>query len=176
MIKHSIILCIVLLICLPGFSQTTNDTIESSPATKMAQLQDTIQYRKTGAGYNFTLNNEALTLDRLENVLQNNPASFDYFKKAKSTKGIISVLGYAGGALIGYPLGTMLGGGQPNWTLAAVGCGLLVIGIPIASNADKNILRAVQIYNQEPSLSRKDDNYEIKLGMNQNGLALAVRF
>lgn len=175
MIKHSIILVMALFICLSVFSETTNDTIASPQVAKTAVVKDTIQYQKAGAGYKFTLNNETLTLDKLEKVLQNNPRSVEYFKKAKSTKGLITVLGYAGGFLVGYPIGTMLGGGKANWTMAAIGCGLLVVAIPIASGADKNILKAVQAYNMDTPVSRKD-NREIKLGVNQNGLALALRF
>lgn len=160
---------------LTGFSETTNDSITSSAVTKAVQIKDTIQYQKAGIGYKFTLNNEALTLDKLSNIMQNNPISMEYYKKAKSTTGIITVLSYAGGFLIGYPIGTMVGGGQPNWTMAAIGCGLIAVAIPIASSADKNLLKAVQAYNQGRSVSFKD-NYEIKLGVNQNGLALAIRF
>jgi hypothetical protein len=139
-------------------------------------LRDTIQYQRNGMGYKFILNNETLTLDKLGNVMQDNPTSMEFYKKAKGTLGIISVLGYAGGFMIGYPIGTMLGGReQPNWTLAAIGCGLLVVAIPIASGADKNVLKAVQAYNQGKPVSSKD-NYEIKLGVNQNGLAMVIRF
>ena len=160
---------------LSGFSQTTNDSIASSPLTKTTQLKDTIQYQKTGIGYKFMMNNEALTLDKMSDIMQGNQTSLEYIKKAKGTSGILSVLSYAGGFLIGYPIGTMLGGGQPNWTMAAIGCGLIAVAIPIASGADKNLLKAVQAYNHGKSVSFKD-NYEIKLGVNQNGLALAIRF
>ena len=164
-----------LFACLSVFSETTNDTIASSQVTNTAIAKDTIEYQKAGAGYKYTLNNETLTLDKLEKTLQNNPTSIEYFNKAKSTKGIVTVLGYAGGFLIGYPLGTMMGGGKANWTMAAIGCGFIAIAIPIASGADKNILKAVQAYNMDTPLSHKD-NYELKMGVNQNGLALALRF
>ena len=175
MIKHSIILCTALFVCLLGFSQTTNDSIASSPVTQTTQGKDTIQYQKTGIGYKFTKNNEALTMDNLSNIMQNNPTSMEYYKKAKSTTGIITVLSYAGGFLIGYPIGAMLGGGQPNWTMAAIGGGLIVVAIPIASSADKNLLKAVQAYNLGTATSHIE-KYELKIGVNQNGLALAIRF
>ena len=36
-----------------------------------------------------------------------------------------------GGALIGWPLGTALGGGEPMWELAAVGGGCIALAIPL---------------------------------------------
>jgi len=174
--KHSIILCLTLLICFSGFSQIKSDNIVPTSVSDREAIRDTIQYQKNGMGYKFTLNNETLTLDKLGNVMQDNPTSMEFFKKAKGTFGIISVLSYAGGFLIGYPLGTLLGGReQPNWTLAVIGCGLIGIAIPITSGADKNLLKAVQVYNQGKPVSLKN-NYEIKLGVNQNGLALAILF
>ena len=39
-----------------------------------------------------------------------------------------------GGFLIGWPLGTALAGGDPNWTLAAIGAGCVAIAIPRPSS------------------------------------------
>ncbi|MBK8636390.1 MAG: hypothetical protein IPN72_23720 [Saprospiraceae bacterium] len=36
--------------------------------------------------------------------------------------------------MIGYPLGALIRGGEPNWALAGVGAGLVVVSIPIASS------------------------------------------
>lgn len=174
MIKHSIILSITLALCLSVFSQT-KDSIRSAQVTQTASVRDTIQYQKTGTGYQFILHNETLTFDKLGKVMQDNPESMKFYKQAKGTSGIITVLSYAGGFLIGYPIGTMLGGGKPEWTMAAIGCGLIVIAIPIANGANNNLLNAVQAYNQGKPVSFKN-NYEINLGVNQNGLALAIRF
>lgn len=154
--KHSIILCRALYVCLSGFSQATSNSITSSQVINTTQVKDTIQYQKASLSYKFTLNNELLTLKRMNELMQGNPTSMGYYKKAKSTTGIITVLSFAGGFMIGYSLGTMLGGGQPNLGLAAVGCGLLVITLPIASSADKNLLKTVKAYNQDKPLSFKN--------------------
>jgi hypothetical protein len=175
MIKHSIILCMALFAYLSGFSQTTNDSIETSPITTETQVKDTIQYQKAGMGYKYTLNNEPLTLDKMSNIMQDNPTSVELIKKAKSTTGLITILGYVGGFLIGYPLGTAMRGGEANWSLAAIGCGFIAVAIPIASAADKNLLKAVQTYNMDaPTTSI--ENYELKFGTTQNGLGFTFRF
>lgn len=43
-----------------------------------------------------------------------------------------NILAAAGGALIGWPLGTAVGGGDPEWILAGVGAGVLAVAIPLA--------------------------------------------
>jgi len=108
-------------------------------------------------------------------IMQNNTVALEYLKSAKGNSGFANVLGYAGGFLIGYPIGTAIGGGKPNWMLAAIGCGLIVIDIPILSSANKNVRKAVNAYNHEGMASRVE-KYDIRLGMNQNGMGLAFRF
>ena len=39
------------------------------------------------------------------------------------------VFGFSGGALIGWPLGTAIAGGDPVWYLAGIGAGLIGVGV-----------------------------------------------
>ena len=67
--------------------------------------------------------------------------------KAKSNYGAGSVVGFIGGFLIGWPIGTAIGGGEPEWGLLAAGVGITAISIPIMSSAKKKMTEAVNIYN-----------------------------
>jgi hypothetical protein len=82
-----------------------------------------------------------------------NPEAFQEFKKAKSNYDAAQVLGFAGGFLIGWPLGTALGGGDPQWGLAGGGAALLLASIPLNSGFKKHAKNALTIYNGRP-LSR----------------------
>jgi len=146
-------------------------TIIATQSQVTPMVKDTIQY----SGNNYSFRNEVLTLNKMEGMMQNNTVATEYLKSAKGSSGFANVLAYAGGFLIGYPLGTAIGGGKPNWTLAAIGCGLIVIDLPIISSANKNLKKAVKAYNLVETLSRVE-KYELKLGMNQNGMGLALRF
>lgn len=139
---------------------------------------DTIQIVQAGGGYNFRLNGETINIKNMQVLMQNNAEALKYLNKAKSTNGFLSVLSYAGGFLIGYPVGTLLGGGEPNWTLAAVGCGLVVIAIPISSSVKSNARKAVSIYNSGLSDTsyRPAPTYNLQLSYSQNGLGLSLRF
>jgi len=149
---------------------------DSSTRTVQVPVKDTIQVVKMGSGYRFKYKGEELTGLRLEDVIDNNAEAARYFNKAKGSAGFGNVLGYAGGFMIGWPIGTALGGGKANWTMAAIGCGLLVIAIPIVSSANHNVLKAVNAFNQESLTSSRNTYYNITLGMNQSGLGLAINF
>ncbi len=109
--------------------------------------------------------------------MESNAKTSLLLKKAKSNGVFAVVLGGIGGGLIGYPVGTALGGGDANWTLAAIGAGVLAIGIPIANGANKKAKQAVDIYN-----SSIDDSVgyqfvpEFTIISNQNGIGFSMSF
>jgi hypothetical protein len=177
MYKNSLILFISMFLCMTVYSQEVIENMQHKSTIIPAQPQVSPQFRDTiqYTGNKYTLNNENLTLDKMSVIMQNNTVATEYLKSAKGNSGFANILAYAGGFMIGYPLGTALGGGKPNWTLAAVGCGLIVIDIPIVSSANKKVRKAVNAYNQVGTVSRVE-KYDVKLGMNQNGMGLAFRF
>ncbi len=141
-----------------------------------SSVGDTIQITKAGLGYKYTYDNQILTMNTLQEFVQKNPNALVYFKKAKATSGFTSVLGYVGGFMIGWTLGSAIRGEEPPWTMALIGCGVIAVAFPIASGAENNLLKAVQTYNMGIKPSPQSLKYEIKLGVNQNGLGLAIRF
>ncbi len=80
------------------------------------------------------------------------------------------VLGGIGGALVGWQLGTYIGGGEPNWTLAAVGGGLIAVAIPLEI-IDKNRGngRGYRAQAEKPT-----GQYNICLVSNRQGVGIAV--
>lgn len=81
--------------------------------------------------------------------------AFKEFKRAKSNYDAGQVLGFIGGFLIGWPLGTALGGGDPQWGLAGGGAALLLASIPLNSGFKKHAQRALTIYNGRPVSRRQ---------------------
>jgi len=180
MIRSTVILFISVVLSTTVFSQNSienrqNNKIEPVKPTVTQSVNDTIQFEKAAGGYKYIYNNQILSLDKLGAMMQNNSIATEYFKKAKGNSGFANVLGFAGGFLIGYSLGTAIGGGKVNWTVVGVGCGLIVIAIPIVGSANKNLHNAVNAYNHGNTTSRID-KIDLLLGMNQSGLGVAIRF
>ncbi|MFN4246647.1 MAG: hypothetical protein ACK4EY_02930 [Flavipsychrobacter sp.] len=81
------------------------------------------------------------------------------------------ILGGIGGGLIGWPVGTYIGGGDPEWTLAAIGGGLVAIAVPLALIDDhRNKGGGYRAHNAGPK-----GQYDICLVSNKNGIGIALK-
>lgn len=106
-----------------------------------------IDSEKVFGGYKFSQNGEKMSFRDLERTMEANESAHQLINYARSRNMLASVISFAGGGLIGWPIGSYLGGGDPNWALAGIGIGLVVVSIPISSSAGKKAKRAVDIYN-----------------------------
>jgi hypothetical protein len=136
-----------------------------------------IDIEKVGGGHKFSQNGQVLTIDNLSSKLASNEEALRLINKAKSSATFVTILGYAGGGLIGYPLGTAIAGGKANWGIAGVGAGLLAIAFPIAAGADKKTKQAVELYNASLNpTSYLNAKPEINFVANANGIGFAMSF
>lgn len=136
-----------------------------------------ISIEKTFGGLKFTQNGKNLTMNELVSTMQSTPKSYKLIKSAKSNNLLAQVIGGVGGGLIGFPIGTAIGGGKPNWTLAGIGAGLVGISIPISSNVKKKVKKAVEIYNSSLNFTTSNNfNPNFKIIANRNGIGLSMNF
>jgi outer membrane lipoprotein SlyB len=136
-----------------------------------------IEMKKVFGGYQYTQDGNQMTMGKLVKAMESNSEALKFMKKAKSNNVIASIISGAGGALIGFPIGTAIGGGDANWTLAGIGAGLVAISIPISSGVNKNAKKAVELYNSSlNSTSYYEFKPEFKIVANGNGIGLSVNF
>lgn len=135
---------------------------------------DSIRIEKR-LGIVFIQDGKLLTPKQLLEITKINHAAYEEMRVAKTYRSAAMVLGYAGGFLIGWPLGTALGGGEPNWTLAGVGAGLILLAIPLSISYSKHAKEAVGIYN---SVLGNTGLRKIKfdLGLTYNGIGIKMTF
>ena len=136
-----------------------------------------IDIEKVFGGYKYTQNDELKSLGDLATIMESNTNAFELMKKGRTNRSLSSVLGFAGGGLLGWSIATALGDGEANWTLAGIGGGLIIVGIPISLSANKKINQAVELYNA----SLKPTSYnafkpELKIIANGNGFGLSMNF
>ena len=127
-------------------------------------------------GATFYQNGVQLKPKSLLVITAENPEAYTLMKRAKVNYDWSQVLGVIGGALIGWPLGTALGGGDPNWALAAAGVGVLVISIPLASGFKKNAIKGAEIYNQGLQDGTSQMPVSLEFTVSGNGPGLLFRF
>ena len=131
-----------------------------------------IEMKKVFGGYTFSQNDKMLTLSQMQEVMKDNKEAFELVKSAKSNQTWGMILGGAGGALIGYPIGTAIGGGEPKWALAGAGAALIVATIPIIKGFNKKTKKAVELYNADaPSVS---SNFQPIFNFNIKGTSMGI--
>lgn len=152
------------------FAQS-QDSLNTEP-----QNPDHLTYEKNGWDWYVKQNGRVLSQDELFNVLKNDYESGKYVRKYKAKKTIGTVLGVVGGAFIGFPVGQVIVGSDPQWVVALAGIGVLVIAIPLAISTDKDIRKGVDVYNQNLGPSAQLQIPVLRLGGQRHGLGLALRF
>ena len=157
--KRVIIIAVALISCFNFYSQNQTDSIQV--------------VKKLGTV--FQQNGKTLNIAQIESITSVNPQAAKEMKIAKSNYTFSTIFGGIGGGLIGYPIGTAIGGGEPNWTLAGIGAGIALLSIPFSIGSAKHTKNAVQIYNkglQHSSLP----NMEVRFGSTQNGVGVRITF
>jgi hypothetical protein len=124
-----------------------------------------------------SMDGKKLKMSELVDLMKENTNSFELVNKAKKNYTVSSIFGAAGGALVGWPIGSSLGGGDPNWSLAGIGAGLIAISIPFNNKYNKNIKNAVENYNTNlESNSYSKFQPKLKLKSTFNGIGIALLF
>lgn len=108
-----------------------------------------IKLCKTFGGVRFERDSLILSPKQVHAILEEQPEAFKQFKTARTNASIGSVLGFAGGLLIGIPIGTAIIGGDPEWGLALGGAALIVSSLPFNKAFQRHAEGALSIYNQQ---------------------------
>lgn len=136
-----------------------------------------IEVEKLLLGYNYTQNGNPMSMKDLVKTMEPNQQAFDLIKKAQLNNTFASIIGFVGGFLIGWPIGTAIRGDKANWNLAGIGAGIAAIGIPFSSSASKQARQAVELYNSSfNSASFYKLNSKFKIVANGNGIGLSINF
>jgi len=157
--KKVIFIGILSILIFSAFGQNSTDSIEI----------------KKQFGTVFRQNGKNLTPNQLITVTSSNPDAYKEMKIAKSNYGAGMVLAYAGGFLVGWPIGTAIGGGDPNWALAGIGAGLIAGSIAFTSAYTNHTKKAVTIYNNG---LKQTGFYNIKfnVGLTCSGVGVTIKF
>jgi len=131
-----------------------------------------IELKKSFGENFFYQNGEKLSSKQLTAILKSNSESLDLMKSAKSNYTWATILGVSGGALVGFPIGTAVGGGDAKWELAGVGAALILVAIPILNNYNKKTKAAVTLYNaDDPNVSA---SFQPEFNFNFRGTRLGI--
>ena len=145
--------------------------------TLFAQVQidsvqkDSIEVKKSG----FAKNGKILKPKELLSIMQTNPASYETMKIAKTNYDVGNVFASAGGFLIGWQLGAVVGGRRGNWAVAGIGAALTATAIPFIAAYAKHAKKAVNTYNNGMNQIGYNKVY-VYPSLTSNGMGLTMRF
>lgn len=150
-------------------------TISLSNAFAQTQ-KDSITIKKVFGGYQYYQGEQILNMSQLVDKMKPNEQAYEQIKSAQSTYTMAMIFSYAGGFMIGWPLGTAIAGGKPNWEIAGIGAGLVVIAIPFSQSFNKKAKQAVDKYNSGLHTSSFWDKHDLKFSVTGNGFGLTLNF
>ncbi len=121
-----------------------------------------------------------ISRDKAFSMLSENGEAYNLAIKGEKLQKTGTVISAIGGALIGYTVGSALGGAEdPKWFIAGIGGGIVLISIPIYSTGNKRVHEAIEVYNEEElsaELNQKSLINEITFGAGRNGVGLRLTF
>mgnify|MGYP000103120094 FL=1 len=135
-----------------------------------------IESKKVFGGYVYKQNDKYLSSQQMLELMKNNAEALKLIKSANTSKTWGMILGGAGGALIGFPIGTAIGGGDAKWELAGAGAALLLIAIPISKSYNKKSKKAVDMYNSGFSSTANQFKPSFNLNIKGNNIGLTMTF
>lgn len=110
------------------------------------QAPDTLQMLQTHANVKFFRSGKPLTNTELMSTLKGYMPAYAEMKKARSNKAGV-ILGFTGGFLVGWTLGTLVTGGKPQWYMTGIGAGLIGLSIPFDKAFRRHARRSVELFN-----------------------------
>ena len=126
-------------------------------------------------GWQFRHNGKKISLAEASDLVSVNDQAAGYLRSARSNYTMSQIVGTIGGFMVGYPIGTSMGGGKPNWALAGVGAGLIAVSVPFSIAANKNARNAVAAYNEGTNATCWKKAH-FRLGFTGNGLGVSMHF
>ncbi|MFN0016090.1 MAG: hypothetical protein ACKVU2_16225 [Saprospiraceae bacterium] len=158
-VKHLLLFFLLLEPVSGAFCQTQTDSIEVRKAF----------------GTVFRYKGKNLSPKQLHEMVASIPEANQSMEKARSNYTTANIFGFIGGFLVGWPLGTAIGGGDPNWGLAGIGAGFIVLSIPFSSAYNKHAKNAVNLYNSGPKHTGLPET-ELHIGMTDHGMGLRLTY
>lgn len=140
-----------------------------------AQSPEPIEYEKILGGSIYRQGERILSIHSVMAIVDRNDEASRMLKKAKTQQDIATIMSFAGGFAAGWPIGSFLGGGQPDWAIAVIGAGVLLVAIPLQIRANRKARRAIDIYNRSLQKDKKV-GFLMNFDLSPGGLRVSMKF
>lgn len=161
-----------------AITQATLEIDSDSVNIVKKEIFQELKYKSSSKIY---LNDELLSSEQIENIMQKNTYALEHYKKGKRNVVL-------GNILIGGGLGFVIGGGVSNLMASnsdngggspafiIVGLATTAVGIPVRIHASRKIKNSVETYNSSAQKTSFLEKAEINILTNPNGLGFTLHF
>ncbi len=127
-------------------------SLSNSFAQQEIPPQGLVMYRTFG-GADFEYTKDTTTFyvspkQVLQIMKKDNSIAYEEFKKGRKLETAGGIMGFAGGILVIFPIGSAIAGADPEWTFLAAGGALIVGSIPLHRSYKRHAQSAIETYNQ----------------------------
>lgn len=146
--------------------------------TALAQTGNIEIRTGTWTGTKLYQNDIKLSSNQADSIFSYDAEVFKLYRKGINQIQIGNLFTFTGGFLVGYTLGSLIGGGEPDGVLVFLGVTSLVVGYPIVSSGSKKLKKAVNFHNtnfQNIPYNRQEE-YSISIKNIGNRIGLFVTF
>jgi hypothetical protein len=157
--KYFLIICILFLCITDLFSQNQTDSLEM----------------ETIIGTVFRQNDVILAPKDVLSVMQLNEQAYNEMSIALSCRNSGFVLGMGGGFAVGFAIGRVISGREPNWVLAGLGVAGIVGSFALQSAYYTRARNAINIFNS--GLNPASNRYPaFNIAISGNGIGICMKF
>lgn len=117
-----------------------------------------------------------LSMGGLLYITKDNPAAFAEMKKAQNRYTLSFLSGCIGGACVGYPVGTALGGGEPNWNIAFAGAAFIGMSIALEHSFNLHATRGAKLHNSALNGGKSGESACIFFNVSPGNMRLCYNF
>lgn len=145
------------------------------------KVSDSIKIVNKTAGYEYAYQDKKISFTAVGRILDNNETAYPHYITAYNFRATSNILVIAGGSIV--VIGSIIAIARVNenneqantFTGVIIGLPLMALSIPTHYIAKHNMKKAIEIYNQDLSLSTY---YKVKteLGLTSNGIGFIVHF
>ena len=111
---------------------------------------------------------------QIREIMSGNIDALQQYNSGRSLSVTGQVIAYPCAFLLGFDLGTRLGGGKGNGTVLGIGAAGTLIGLIMSSSGEKKIKKSVSLYNS--NANNGSVSYQIDFGFTPTSIGFSMQF
>lgn len=139
--------------------------------------QGLIMYRTFGgAAFEYTKDTTTFYVSPkqvLQIMNKDNSMAYEEFKKGRKLETAAGVMGFVGGVLVLFPIGSAIAGADPEWSFLAAGGALIAGSIPLHRSYKRHAQNAIDTYNKGLPYSMRP---KPSLFFSRNAVGIQLKF